>query len=97
MVGNVNGDNKNNLIALFVTFLKSPESEEYRKYIGWYVSIYIRDNLSTFAYFPNISQENNLIHKMVCFTIWLFKKRKQFGKSVIFSTVKLKNCNFTKE
>ena len=28
-----NGDNKNNLIALFVKFLKSTESEEYRKYI----------------------------------------------------------------
>ena len=28
-----NGDNKNNLIALFIKFLKSPESEEYHKYI----------------------------------------------------------------
>ena len=28
-----NADNKNNLIALFVKFLKSAESEEYRKYL----------------------------------------------------------------
>ena len=28
-----NGDNKSNLIALFVKFLKSPESEEHLKYI----------------------------------------------------------------
>ena len=28
-----NGDNENNLIALFLKFLKPPESEEYHKYI----------------------------------------------------------------
>lgn len=45
--------NKNNLIALFVKFFKSPESEEYCKYT-WYVIIYIRDYVSTFTNLPKI-------------------------------------------
>lgn len=46
--------NKNNLIALFVEFFKSPKSEEYRKYTVWYVIIYIRDYISTFTNLPKI-------------------------------------------
>ena len=67
-----NGDNKNHLIALFVQLLKSSEIEEYRKYIGRYVIIYIRDYVCTFptAQKFKLSQENNLIYKTTCFTIW---------------------------
>ena len=45
-----NGDNKNILIALFVKFQKSAESEEYRKYIVWYVTSHIPDYVRTVAY-----------------------------------------------
>ena len=69
-----NSDNKNNLIALFAIFFKSSESEEYHKYISWYVIIYIRDCERTFAYAP----------KIPTFTIRLVENRKHLRKSVNF-------------
>ena len=55
-------------------FFKSSESEEYHKYISWYVIIYIRDYERTFAYAPKIST----------FTIRLVENRKHLRKSVNF-------------
>ena len=49
-----NNDNKNKLIVSFFKFLKSPISEEYRKYIVWYAIIYIRDYVPTFEYFHKV-------------------------------------------
>ena len=45
-----NGDKKNSLIVLSIKFLKSPENEEFHKYIVWCVIIYIRNYVRTFAY-----------------------------------------------
>ena len=78
-----NDDNKNNFIALFVKFLKRPESEKYRRYIVWYFIIYIYDYVRTFAYRL----------KIIWFIVWcvsrsgtsfLSKKRKHLRKSVTF-------------
>ena len=53
MVGKIflnNGDKKNSLIVLSIKFLKSPESEEFHKYIVWCVIIYTRNYVRAFAY-----------------------------------------------
>ena len=58
------GDNKNNIIALFLKFVKSSESEDYRKYIVWYFIVYICHYLRPFA-------RNSNFHKKI---IWFIKR-----------------------